>query len=416
MKIVYFNYLHDLYDGSLGSTIKAIELMSALENQGHEVKSFWLNARSAGGDESSFSVRGSLKKRFDKYLHEPNQILRNIKYISEEIQILRKEKPDLIISRLDVYLLSTLVLSKLKRIPWLLEADAPAVYESRKFLTHYAKLPYLDALIEKLNVRMADRIIVVSKEAKDYFLKYRLSEGKIHVVPNAVDVTKFHPGKESSLVTMKHQLQNKVVIGFVGSMHYWHGVSNLLKVLDAILSVDEKVVFMILGQGGAKEAEFKEFVAKKRYQDRVILPGFVPHEEVPRYIAAMDIVLAPYPKLDFFYYSPMKIYEYLACGKAVVASKIGQIQELITDNYNGMLCEPGDIDQIIGKTQELVEDENLRNSIGKQAWESVSVHHTWVQRAEKISEICEMMVSRGSIPFTISITKVQQDIVNIREL
>ena len=81
-----------------------------------------------------------------------------------------------------------------------------------------------------------------------------------------------------------------------------------------------------------------------------------------------------------------------------------------------MLCEPGDIDQIIGKTQELVEDENLRNSIGKQAGESVSVHHTWVQRAEKISEICAMMVSRGSIPFTISITKVQQDIVNIREL
>ena len=108
MKIVYFNYLYDLYGISIGSTIKGIELMRALEKCDHEIKIYWRKAQPSDNGSLKSQSRDFLKKRLAKYLHEPNQLLSNLKYMKQENRILKEESPDLIISRLDAYMFSAM--------------------------------------------------------------------------------------------------------------------------------------------------------------------------------------------------------------------------------------------------------------------------------------------------------------------
>src|SRR5262245_7386888 len=134
MKIVYFNYLYDLYGASIGSTIKGVKLMEALQHCGHEVKIYWRKDQPAanGAAGTKALARRFLKKHLETVLHEPNQIFSNLRHLYEEYRILQEEKPDLVVARLDVYMLSAVALAKKLNVPLVLEVDSPEVYEFRK--------------------------------------------------------------------------------------------------------------------------------------------------------------------------------------------------------------------------------------------------------------------------------------------
>jgi len=136
----------------------------------------------------------------------------------------------------------------------------------------------------------------------------------------------------------------------------------------------------------------EKFIADNELGDRAILTGFVPHADIPKYIAAMDIVLAPYPGLDFFYYSPVKIYEYMSSGKPVVTTRIGQIAEIIENRRNGFLTEPNDIGNIELIIQELLNEPELREKVGAAARKDVLEKFTWEKRGEQLSELCQKCI------------------------
>lgn len=390
MKIVYFNYLYDLYGISIGSTIKAEELMASLEKTGHEVKIYWRKDQpSSNNGTLRSSTRSYLKKRLARYLHEPNQVLSNLRYLLEENRIINRESPDLIISRLDVYIFSALLLAKIKKIPLIVEVDSPEVYEFSTFHGHqYLIHQKLLKFLEMANIRNAATCFTVSNELKRYFVERGVPEDKLHVISNGADIQRFHPKIDKTTVIKKHNLQGNLVVGFVGSFHYWHGVDNLTKLIEGTLSLDPNIRFLMVGDGGPMKPKLEEFIAEKALKDRVVLSGHIPHHEVPQYISAMDILLAPYPKLDFFYYSPVKIYEYLACGKPVVTTRIGQISEVIADGKNGFLCEPDDVNLMQQRIVELVRNPSLRSSIGESAYQAIVERHSWEMKAKRLSDIC----------------------------
>ena len=339
-KILYFSYLYDIWGISIGSTIKGIELMHGLSQLGYDVKLYWRNRQPEDGDDGGnalINFRERLKHRFDKYLHEPNQYLSNIKYLREENKILKKEKPDLLISRLDAYFFSSILLAKYYRIPILLEVDSPEVYEFITFHKYYWTQIWLLKLLERLTIRLVNEKFTVSNILKHYYIKRGIDPGKMHVITNGADIDKFTRIQNNGKIAQKYDLTGHVVIGFVGSFHYWHGVENLISLINGVIKTGKEVKFLMVGQGGPMRQLFQKHISENKLQGKVILTGFVPHENIPEYISAMDIVLAPYPNLDFFYYSPVKIYEYMAAGKPVVASKLGQISEIITDGHNGFL-------------------------------------------------------------------------------
>ena len=395
-RITYFNYLYDLYGISLGSTIKAVEMFRALEQMGYQVGIHWRKAGESDNT-SQFQVRRMLKPVLARYLHEPNQLLRNIRYARDEHRILCREKPDMMIARLETNVFSPLLQASHLRVPFIAEVDSPVTYEIRHYTQHYY-LPY--RLLERMEMEFimrAEMAYCVSNQLKQYFVKRGVPEWKLRVISNGADTRRFNPHVSGQTVIEKHLLKGNTVIGFVGSFHYWHGVYHLIELMDEMIRHYPKVVFLLVGEGGPLKNELYRYVAEKSLENQVVLTGLVDHEQIPAYINAMDIVLAPYPPLEFFYYSPVKIYEYMACGRAVVSTEIGQIGELITHGKNGMLCTPGRTDEMFQILKQLMENVSLRRQIGRNAARLVASQHTWRHKAKQLSDLIEKVTDAYSV-------------------
>ncbi len=398
MKIAYFNYLYDLYGASIGSTIKGLKLMEALRTCGHEVKIYWRKDQPSANGHSEIRVqsppRRLIARHLSRFVHEPNQLLSNLRYLREEKRIIAQDRPDLIIARLDLYLFSAIKLAKQQRLPVVLEVDSPEAYEFRTFYSKYWRMLNVLESIEMYNIRNADACITVSNKLADYFQTHGVTKERMHVISNGADLSKFNPNLSGAEVRAKYNLQEAVVIGFIGSFHFWHGVDNLIALIKAAIAVNASVKFLMVGDGGAMKPQLQKFVAENDLAQRVILTGHVAHDEVGKHVAAMDIVLAPYPPLEFFYYSPVKIYEYMACGKPVLSSRLGQIQEIINDGVNGFLSNPGDNADYSRKLARLIDDAELRQRVGAEAYRTIAAQHTWAHKARAWSEICESVLRK----------------------
>jgi len=386
MKIVYLNYLFDLNESSVGAAVHVKELEKALRECRHRVKTYYLNRFTSVEASIESKFRAYLKKRFGKYVNQINGLKANGRYFVKEWKIICQERPDVVLVRYNFLNFTAGLVARLKRVPFVLEVNAPMAYESRRFGDLAIRLPLIPELLERLNLLLADRVIVVSKKLKDFYVRWHIPARKIRVIPNGVDARKFHPGVSAKPVVSKYRLKGKVILGFVGSFHYWHGVENLIEFITTTLSRYDNVAFLLVGHGPLKK-RMEELFEDERMAERVIFTGYVSHEEIPQYIAAMDVVLAPYPKLDLFYYSPLKLFEYMAAGKAVVASRIGQIAEIITDRSNGMLVEPDHFEELRDRVFELIDKASLRKRIGARAREVILHKYTWSHAARNVSDI-----------------------------
>src|SRR5207247_281275 len=112
--------------------------------------------------------------------------------------------------------------------------------------------------------------------------------------------------------------------------------------------------------------------------------GSVDANEVPPLLASMDVGVAPYPKLAHFYFSPLKVYEYMAAGLPVIASRLGQLKKLIEHGENGFLTAPGDDAELAAALGQLHSDAALRQRLGQAARNLVQREHTWDAVVQRI--------------------------------
>ena len=399
MKILYFNYLYDRLGMSLGSTRKAELLLAELRELGYDIRIYWRLPLLSEIEADSFSsrLRSPLKKRLSKWLHEPQQFLRNIKFLIEDLRILHRERPDLLIVRSDLLIFSGLLLGRLFRIPVLAEADAPCAYEAHTFHKEYLSFFGLAEWIEKTTLRQADRAICVSNAAKSHFCRMGVSPEHIRVVPNGAEPEKFL--KRSGPRIDLPDSEEGPVIGFVGTFHNWHGVDILIRLIQETLRRHPKCRFLLVGRGGQMKHKLDAFVASLENPEHIIMPGYIPYTEMPVMIQSMDIVIAPYPDMELFYFSPVKIFEYMAAGKAVISTRIGQIAEVIEHGKTGMLCAPGDETALADALDSLIRDKATREELGQNAARAIQEGHTWKHRAlDWAQEIDRLTESRKQIP------------------
>lgn len=393
MKLVYFHKIGIVKDITVGSASHMIEFTQAMKKLSHQVIIYpSLEFGISNGNKRLEFLGSELKKKIIYWIEEIRSILENIFVFFEAERLVNQICPDVILIRYQLYYFATTILAKIKRIPVILEINAPMAFESRKFYHIYFQLPYLAEWTEKLNLRLADAIITVSEELKSFYVKKGIPTDKIYVIPNGANVSKFYPVPEKKPLPGLEQ-NNKVVIGFIGTFNKWHGISALKVTIETISKLKENVKFLLIGDGPLK-VELEKYVIHNDINDSVTFTGIVPHEKIPDYITAMDIVLAPYPRLDFFYFSPLKIFEYMSSAKAVIATKIGQIKEIIQDGVNGFLYEPDNQHELIEKLLLLIENKNLRLKFGQEARQTIIEHYTWTKNAEKVSEICLSFLKR----------------------
>ena len=283
---------------------------------------------------------------------------------------------DLIYERYSLFGDAGVWLSDEYRVPFLLEVNAPLIVERQR--VEPLPLAALAWEIERYVFRRADAVLAVSEAVRRYVSDVSGVPDRVHVLPNGVDTARFHIGVSDREVRVELGLEGRFVVGFAGSLKSWHGVDLLIEAFAAVARPDWSLV--IVGDGPQREA--LEAQAGGAGADlHIVFTGAVSHDRVPQYVSAMDVTVAPFRPVDNFYFSPLKLFEYLAMGKPVVASDVGQISEVIRDGHNGVLFEPGNARALALALMRVATDEELRNTLVAHAGSAVTTWHDIAHRA-----------------------------------
>lgn len=251
------------------------------------------------------------------------------------------------------------------------------------------------ALIELLNLKAADLIVVVSQSMKDELVGRGMEAGKIVVNPNGVDPETYSPDVDGSGIRGVHNLGGKTVIGFIGTFGRWHGAEMLAEAFGRLMQdfpqYRNNVCLLMIGDG-ITMPQVKENLERYGVTDISILTGLVPQEDGPKYLAACDILASPHvpnPDGTPFFGSPTKLFEYMAMGKGIVASDLDQIGEILEHNRTAWMVKPGDVESLMLGLKALIDGVDLRNRLGLAAREEAIAKYTWAKHVEKIISALE---------------------------
>ena len=312
------------------------------------------------------------------------EIHNNLVFTRGAAPLIEQVDPDFIYQRYARFSWAGVVAANRTKRPLFLEYNGSEVWVGR----NWDRVGSLDLLerYERLNLDAAARIFVVSDVERRNLEARGVAANKIVVNPNGVDVERFRPGVGGAERRRELGIRNdEVVAGFVGTFGPWHGVEKLAAAIKMI-PFNVPLRFLLVGTGslhGEVEKRLKDEVAT----GRVIFTGAVGHDRVPGLLDACDILVAPHVPLadgSEFFGSPTKIFEYMAMGKGIVASRLGQIGEVLADGDTALLVDPGNVDELRAAIVRLTDDEGLRKSLGARAREVAQREHTWTHNAQRV--------------------------------
>jgi len=267
-------------------------------------------------------------------------------------------------------------------IPGLLEVNTPLVEEQAE---HRALVDRAGAVSSSARTfRAATHLIAVSREVAEYLGTFADSGERIHVVANGVDPERFHAGVRPTLPPAP----GSFTLGFVGSLRPWHGLSVLAESFAQLYQADRASRLIVVGDGPERPWLASRLAARGVYEATQFVGQVAPHE-VPGLLASLDVAIAPYPRLRRFYFSPLKVYEYMAAGLAVVASGVGQLEELIESEVNGILCPPGDTKAHAEALERLRSQPALRARLGRAARATIEREHSWSAVVRRLLALTE---------------------------
>jgi len=263
-----------------------------------------------------------------------------------------------------------------------LEVNAPLYYEQRKL----GKLTFkrLARFSERWICSHSTWTVLVSNVMKDFLIQEGVPDERLVVIHNGIDPQKFHPGVSGKAIRRKYGLEGKRVIGFVGWFRPWHGVEILLEVMHEANLAKRGVRLLLVGDGPAYPGLLR-YVEQYELRSAVVFTGPVRQEEVPEYIAAMDIAVQPSAPE---YACPMKIIEYMGMGKCIVAPDQPNIREIIENDVTGYLFKTGDKETLWQILTRLVDNPAKRGATGRKAFNSIfSRGFLWRSNADNIISI-----------------------------
>jgi glycosyltransferase involved in cell wall biosynthesis len=322
---------------------------------------------------------------FDGWLRELEDLAYNVPFFVAALRTARRFKPAAIYQRHTAFNCSGALLSRLLRVPLLLEFNSSEVWKGRYW--GGLRLVRAAAQVERINLRAADRVIVVSQALSSQLQVAGVSPRKILVNPNGVDPAQFSPAVEGAPIRRRLGIDPEaVVVGFSGTFGVWHGIASLADALPRVLEARPTVRWLLIGDGPLRHV-VDAAVQAHGLDNRVHLPGLVPHAEMPAYLAACDVLVSPHGRQADgaeFFGSPTKLFEYMAAGQAIVASAVGQIAQVLEDGRSALLVPPDDPEALSRAIVRLVDDACLRQRLGQTARQVAVERHTWRQNAERV--------------------------------
>jgi len=244
----------------------------------------------------------------------------------------------------------------------LLEVNAPLRDEAARFRT----LPHreLAASLETEVMAGTDRVLAVSEPLARTLAADGVDRARIEVLPNGVAAERFAPSRRDP---------GRFVVGFAGSMKPWHGIETLVEAVSRVPAVHLEVA-----GHGPQDPLFERLPA-----ERVTRFGVLPHTRVMELMAAWDVGVAPYAPVDGFWFSPLKVLEYMAAGACPVASDLGDAAEVLGHGRRGVLVPPGDAEALAEALARLAADRERAWLLGNRARAWVAAHRSWSANASR---------------------------------
>jgi glycosyltransferase involved in cell wall biosynthesis len=272
------------------------------------------------------------------------------------------------------------LLSRRLKVPLILEYNGSEAWMA----DHWDPNPLRTwiALCEEVTLRCAARIIVVSGVLKDELLGRGIPADRIRVNPNAVDPNYFYPGRGRELGRKQLGIEpDEVLIGFVGSFSLWHGIEILQQAIVSLLtnSSSRHLRFVLMGDG-LLHGEMRSALAAYESTGEVIFTGPLARDKVAEYLDASDILVSPHipmPDGSRFFGSPTKLFEYMAMGKGIVASRLDQLAEVLEHDRTAWLITPGSAEELAEAISRLALDRPKREALGSAARRAAVERHCW---------------------------------------
>lgn len=313
---------------------------------------------------------------------------------------------DLIYQRYSLLNCSGVLLKWWFKVPLVLEYNGSEVWAFEKWSSRDAHAPlfkfsWLSKKIEAYNLCFADTIVVVSEELRSELITRGVSPAKITCVSNGVDVDEYDSSRYvADRVKLRKELslEDKIVVGFVGTFSYWHGIEVIKESIPEIVREHNNISFLLIGDGPLKK-DLQDFVKQHGFESSVVCTGALLADDSRRYLAACDMYVSPtYDKNDDgspFFGSPTKLFEYLSMGKPVIVSKIKHLcavtapiadesESIISNDTTGLCVTPNSIDSFSRAVVKIARlDDGVRQKIGENARRR-ALDWTWDKHVEKI--------------------------------
>lgn len=254
-------------------------------------------------------------------------------------------------------------------------------YESCGRNLHSKFIGFSFRILERFLPTLSDTVSVSSEYLKNLALNFGVKRENIFSIPVGADLKQFNPGIDGNQIKKTYNITGPLVL-YIGQLHGAQYIDLFIKAANTALHKKPEVFFMIVGEG-FMGGQLRRLVEELGIEDKIIFTGSLSHHEIPKYIATADVCVAPFRDTKVARCkSPLKIVEYMAMGKAIVASNVGEVRSML--GGVGILVEPDSHQSLAEGILRLLRDKSLRNNLGRFARQRAERTYNWSNSASSL--------------------------------
>ena len=351
--------------GSKGASIHVQSVLKVLVDQGHEVHLVTVRLGGNPVDGVTVHLLSSVGKGATAVREKAAQ-----RSDAEVAAVLDSIRPQWVYERYSLWGRTATQWAARQEVPSVLEVNAPLIEEQATYRQLVDRRAAEAVAVSALT--LASGVICVSEEVQQWAQSKSPRPESVHVLANGVDTDRIHPASR----TVTPADSDRFTVGFVGTLKAWHGIETLMEAVSDLSGVDPSWRLLLVGDG-PMAASLRRLALDLGISDLVEFTGAVSPAEVVGQLHRMDVACAPYPARNDFYFSPLKVYEYLAAGLPVVASAIGQVPRAVNYGSWGILTVAGDTRSLADALRLARRDAAWRSRMRTEARAAAVRHHTW---------------------------------------